>query len=79
MNYSAMDVHIANWGREFAEKGIAPKQKKAFIGSTVQDIPGTLWGDLMNHTRIFCQRVQLGYILSWYYTRSASRIRAKFR
>ena len=73
------DIHIANWGREFAEKELL-KTEERFIGRQFKTSLER-YRDLMNHTPDLLQRVQLGYIASYLGITqvSLSRIRAKFR
>ena len=73
------DIHIANWGREFAEKELL-KTEERFIGRQFKTSLER-YRDLMNHTSDLLQRVQLGYIASYLGITqvSLSRIRAKFR
>ena len=73
------DIHIANWGREFAEQELL-KTEERFIGRQFKTSLER-YRDLMNHTPDLLQRVQLGYIASYLGITqvSLSRIRAKFR
>lgn len=57
------DIHIANWGREFAEKELL-KTEERFIGRQFKTSLER-YRDLMNHTPDLLQRVQLGYIASY--------------
>ena len=52
------DIHIANWGREFAEKELL-KTEERFIGRQFKTSLER-YRDLMNHTPDLLQRVQLG-------------------
>ena len=71
------DIHIANWGREFAEQELL-KTEERFIGRQFKTSLER-YRDLMNHTPDLLQRVQLGYIASYLGITqvSLSRIRAK--
>ena len=73
------DIHIANWGREFAEKELL-KTEERFIGRQFKTSLER-YRDLMNHTPDLLQRVQLDVIaLDRVIAQvSLSRIRAKFR
>lgn len=73
------DIHIANWGRAFAEQELL-KTEERFIGRQFKTSLER-YTDLMNNNPDLLQRVQLGYIASYLGITqvSLSRIRAKFR
>lgn len=73
------DIHIANWGRAFAEQELL-KTEERFIGREFKTSMER-YKDLMNNNPDLLQRVQLGYIASYLGITqvSLSRIRAKFR
>lgn len=73
------DIHIANWGRKFAEQELL-KTEERFISRQLKTSMGR-YRDLMNTNPDLLQRVQLGYIASYLGITqvSLSRIRAKFR
>lgn len=73
------DIHIANWGRQFAEQELL-KTEERFISRQLKTSMER-YRDLMNHNPDLLQRVQLGYIASYLGITqvSLSRIRAKFR
>ncbi len=68
MNYSCKDIHIANWGREFAEKELL-KTEERFIGRQFKTSLER-YRDLMNHTPDLLPKstIRLYRFLSWYYT-----------
>lgn len=73
------DIHIANWGRKFAEQELL-KTEERFIGRQFKTSLER-YRDLINNTPDLLQRVQLGYIASYLGITqvSLSRIRAQFR
>lgn len=73
------DIHIANWGREFAEQELL-KTEERFISRQLKTSTER-YRELMNNNPDLLQRVQLGYIASFLGITqvSLSRIRAKFR
>lgn len=73
------DIHIANWGRAFAEQELL-KTEERFIGRQFKTSLER-YTDLMNNNPDLLQRVQLGHIASYLGITqvSLSRIRAKFR
>lgn len=73
------DIHIANWGRAFAEQELL-KTEERFIGRQFKTSLER-YTDLINTNPDLLQRVQLGYIASYLGITqvSLSRIRAKFR
>lgn len=73
------DIHIANWGREFAEQELL-KTEERFISRQLKTSMER-YRELMNNNPGLLQRVQLGYIASFLGITqvSLSRIRAKFR
>lgn len=73
------DIHIANWGREFAEQELL-KTEERFISRQLKTSTER-YRELMNNNPDLLQRVQLGFIASYLGITqvSLSRIRAKFR
>lgn len=73
------DIHIANWGRRFAEQELI-KTEERFISRQVRAASERYRELLKNHPRLI-QRVQLSHIASYLgITRvSLSRIRAEIR
>ena len=73
------DIHIANWGREFAEQELL-KTEERFISRQLKTSTER-YRELMNNNSDLLQRVPLGYIASYLGITqvSLSRIRAKFR
>lgn len=70
------DIHIANWGRKFAEQELI-KTEDRFISSQSKNAT-TRYTELINTTPDILKRVQLGYIASYLGITqvSLSRIRA---
>jgi CRP-like cAMP-binding protein len=73
------DIHIANWGRKFAEQELV-KTEERFIARQFRTSLER-YKELMRENPDLLQRVQLGYIASYLGITqvSLSRIRAKFR
>lgn len=73
------DIHIANWGRKFAERELV-KLEERFIGRQFKTSLER-YKELMKESPDLLQRVSLGYIASYLGITqvSLSRIRAKIR
>lgn len=75
----AKDIHIANWGRKFAEQELLKTERRLIARqfSTATE----RYGELIRNNPELLQRIQLSYIASYLGITqvSLSRIRAKFR
>lgn len=75
----AEDIHIANWGRKFAEQELL-KTEERLIARQFKTA-SERYSDLIKNNPELLQRIQLSYIASYLGITqvSLSRIRAKFR
>ncbi|MDR6405645.1 CRP-like cAMP-binding protein [Chryseobacterium ginsenosidimutans] len=73
------DIHIANWGRKFAERELVKTEE--LIISRQFKTALERYKDLIKHKPILLQRIQLGHIASYLGITqvSLSRIRAEIR
>lgn len=73
------DIHIANWGRKFAEKELVKTEE--LIISRQYKMALERYKDLINHKPYLLRRVQLGHIASYLGMSqvSLSRIRAEMK
>ncbi|WP_407481624.1 Crp/Fnr family transcriptional regulator [Elizabethkingia meningoseptica] len=73
------DIHIANWGRRFAEQELIKTEERLI--SRQFRTAGERYKDLMKQHPEFLQRIQLGYIASYLGITqvSLSRIRAEIK
>lgn len=73
------DIHIANWGRKFAEKELV-KTEELLISKNYKTA-SERYLELLTHKPFLLQRVQLGYIASYLGITqvSLSRIRAEIK
>lgn len=73
------DIHIANWGRKFAEQELL-KAEERFIARQVK-MASERYSELIRNSPELVQRIQLSYIASYLGITqvSLSRIRAKFK
>lgn len=78
-NLFAQDIHIANWGRRFAEQELL-KTEERLIARQFKTA-SERYEQLMNETPELLQRIQLSYIASYLGITqvSLSRIRAKIK
>jgi len=78
-NLFESDIHIANWGRKFAELELVKTEERLI--SRQFRTASQRYADLLQHSPELVQRVQLGYLASYLGITqvSLSRIRAEIR